>query len=308
MSGAAFRFISRTEIGYATSSSLNDPIRGTTVIGRMSLSDLKPVAVVEVPGMVMDFAWSPDGSSVAYLLYVDAPGLGSGNANQLWIKRGTAAPRALTPLIPLYGRGGSISDETIIRFSPDGKYLLMVDTFVTSGPPGSPELAPFQVRSVQDGSLVWAAPSALQPTGKFQFVTMAVWLHQTDRIYYRDSVGVQTWDAPSTDRTIYPGLGWYSPSISPDDRLVAYTVDLEAQPHVEVRELATKTFRVIPGVRGSPFFLANNLLLVAEYAPSPQPGLGVQAYSQTGRAFVFDLRTSTETPVPMLNPIDYWPR
>src|ERR1700694_3180941 len=83
MAGAGFRFISGTEIGYAASSSLNDPIRSTSVIGRMSLSNLTPVAVVEVQGDVMDFEWSPDGSSLAYLLYTSAPGVGSGAANQL---------------------------------------------------------------------------------------------------------------------------------------------------------------------------------------------------------------------------------
>jgi hypothetical protein len=308
MTGAAFRFISATEIGYATSSSLNNPADGTSVIMRMSLADLKPVAVASVQGEVMDLAWSPDASSVAYLAYTSAPGLGSGSANRLWMKTGSAPPRALTPLIPLFGRGGSISDETIVRFSPDGRYLLMVDTFVSGGPPESPDLAAFQVRSVQDGSLLWAAPSALHPTGKGQFVTMAAWLHQADRFFYRDAAGVQTWDQPSTDGTIYPGLGWYSPSISPDDRSVAYAVDLDAQPHVEVRELTTKAFRVIPGIRGSPFFVGANMLFVAEYAPSTQPGPGVQAYSPTGRAFVFDLRTDTETPVPIFDPIDFWPR
>jgi hypothetical protein len=306
------RFISATEIGYVTNASLNSPAEGRSVIMRMSLTDLKPVAVDSVEGQVMDMAWSPDGSSVAYLVDANAPGLGSGSANRLWIKTGTASPRALTPLIPLFGRGGSISDETKVRFSSDGQYQLMVDTYVATGPAASPDqardMAPFQIRSVLDGSFVWAAPSALRAPGKYQFATMAAWLHQADRLYYRDSAGVQTWDRPSSDGTIYPGLAWYSPSISPDDRLVAYTVDLDAQPHVEVRELATKAFRVIPGIRAAPFFLSSNLLFVAEYAPSTQYGPGVPPYSPNGRAVVIDLRTNVETPVPMINPIDYWPR
>ena len=249
----------------------------------------------------MDVAWSPDGSSVAYLMYGAA-------GNQLWLKTGEASPKALTPPIPLFGRGVFLDDEVLVRFSPDGKYVLMVDTFVAGVAPVSPDQAYFQVRSVQDGSLVWAAPAALHPTGKLQFATMAAWLHQADKLYYRDSAGVQTWNPPSADWTIYPGLGWYSPSISPDDRMVAYAVDLDKVPHVEVRELVSKALRVIPGVRGDPFFIGAGMLIVAEYAPSTQPGPGVQAYSQTGRAYIFDLRTNTETPVPVVNPIDYWPR
>jgi hypothetical protein len=51
-----------------------------------------------------------------------------------------------------------------------------------------------------------------------------------------------------------------------------------------------------------------NKLFVAEYAPSVQPGPGVQAYEQSGRAFLIDIRTNTETPVPNFIPFDYWPR
>jgi len=272
------------------------------------LSDLKPVPVVEVQGMVMDFAWSPDGSSVAYLVYLEAPGLGSGSANQLWLKTGSDSSRALTPLIPLFGRGGSISDETIVRFSPDGKYLLMVDTYVLGLAPASPDLAHFQVRAMPVGNLVWVPPTALTAGDKigFSFVTMAAWSRTSDRLYYRDRAGVHTWDPPSSVGTLVADLAWFSPSVSPDGRLVAYAVNMDTQPHVEVRDLVSNKVQVIPGIRGAPLFVGGRILFEAEYAPSQQgPG---PPNSQTGRDFVFDLRTSVETPVEMINPIDYWPR
>src|ERR1700694_1087658 len=147
LGGGTFRIITATEIGYVTTSSSNDPINDTSTIGRISLTDLHhPVIVAKVQGDVMDVAWSPDGSSVAYLLYTANPGLGSGAANQLWLKIGDAQPRALTRLIPLFGRGGSISDQTIVRFSHDGNYVLMVDTFVNGPTPASLEQVHFQVR------------------------------------------------------------------------------------------------------------------------------------------------------------------
>jgi hypothetical protein len=296
-SAGSVNFITRTQISYTTMLATNDPNVRISLIGRMNLTDLKPVPYVKANGQVRDVAWSPDGSSVAYLMESEL-------GHQLWLKTGDGSQRSLTPVIPLFGRGGFLDDELLVRFSPDGKYVLMVDTFVAT----SPEQVYFRVHSVQDGSLVWAAPAALNPTGKAQFATMAAWLRQSARLLYRDPVGVQTWDPPSTNRAIYPGLKWYSPSISPDDRLAAYAVGLDAQPHVEVRELATKSFRMIPGVRGAPFFVAANMLFMAEYAVNPQPGPGSQAYSQTGRAFVFDLRTNVETPVPFMTPLDFWPR
>jgi len=304
MSGGDFKFISRTEIGYVTISSSNDPLHGTSVIGRMSLTDLKPVTVVEVKGYAVKFAWSPDGSSVAYLVYLEA----SGNANQLWLKTGTGLPRALTPPITFGGRGGSVDDQVLVSFSPDGKYVVMVDTPLAGAAPASPDQASVQVHSVPDGNLVFVPPSALTYSGKLDpFVTMAAWSRQTDRLYYRDHAGVHTWDPPATVGTFAAGLSWFFPSISPDGRFVAYAVNLREQPHVEVRDLVSNKVTVIPGTRGSPLFITANVLFEAEYGLG-QPGPGPPSVP-TARNFIFDLRTNVETPISgSIIPTDYWPR
>jgi hypothetical protein len=310
--GYDFKFISGSEIGYAANSSSNDPIRGSGVIARMNLNDLKPVPVVAVTGEVMDVAWSPDGSSVAYLLYTDAPGLGSGAANQLWIKIGNNAPRPLTPLIPLFGRGGSVDDQILVRFSPDGKYLVMVDTYVAGAAPSSPDQATFQVHSVPDGGLVWVPPGTLNPSGRGQFTTMAAWSHQADRLYYRDQAGVHTWDPPGTVGTMAAGLTWYSPTVSADDRYIAYVRAagdnaLLGQPYVEIRDLTSSSVRDLAGIRSAPWFLSGTLLLEAEYGPNAQQGPGPR-YVQTGSTFVYNLSTNAETPLAIvINPIDSWP-
>jgi hypothetical protein len=311
LGGGTFRIISPTDIGYVTSSSSNDPLNGTSTIGRVSLTDLHhPVVVAKVQGDVLDVAWSPDGSSVAYLLYASAPGMGSGSANQLWLKTGDAEPRALTPLIPLFGRGGSISDETIVRFSHDGKYLLMVDTFVNGLTPASLDMAHFQIRDVTSGNLVWAPPDALVPGDKFgsSFHTMAVWSRTTNTLYYRDAAGVHSWDPPASVTTIAAGLAWFSPSLSPDDRYVAYTVNLDIEPHVQVRDLVTHAVRDIPGIRAAQFFASSSMLMVGVYEPSIQQGPGSLPYMQTSSA-EFDLNTGVETPLYFaFNLIDTWPR
>ena len=241
----------------------------------MNLADLKPVEVVAVQGYVMSIAWNPDGSSVAYLLDTDTPNLGTGAANQLWLKIGSSAPQALTQPIALYGRGGSIDDQILVRFSHDGKYLLMVDTFVVTGPSGSPDQAYVQVRAA-DGSLIFVPPIAVGASSK-GWVTMATWSRQSDRLYSRDPAGVHTWDPPSSQGTMAAGLNWFSPSISPDDRSVAYVVSLgyndAEQPHVEVRDLGSNAVTVIAGVRGAPFFISDSMLLEDEYAAWPRSTL-----------------------------------
>jgi WD40 repeat protein len=303
------RFISRTEIGFASNSSPQAPIGGTTTIGRMSLTDPKPVAVVVAKGEVTDLAWSPDGSSLAYLLYTWASASGSGPANQLWLKTGSAAPRALTPLIPLSVRDGSIDDQVLVRFSHDGRYLLLVDTLVAGVAPATADQASFQVRSVPDGKLAWVPPGALGVLDKSNsYVTMASWSHRADRIYYRDATGVHTWDPPRSVDAMFDGpASWYSPSLSQDDRFVAYAVNLGGQPHVEVRDLLTGAVRIVPGIRGAPFFVSDSLLLEAEYFPEPWLG-SAPLYRETGSDFLFDLRTNAEIDlVAVSNPVDYWP-
>jgi hypothetical protein len=280
------------------------------VISQMSLTDLKPVPILAVKGDVMDVAWSPDGSSIAYLLYTEVPDA----INQLWLKTGSAPPRALTPPIPLFGRDGSADDQILVRFSPDGKYLLMVDTYVAGVAPATPDQAIIQVRGA-DGSLVFVPPSALGASGtKFgPTVTMAAWARTSDRLYYRDAAGVHTWDPPSNAGTMAPGLTWYSPSVSADDRYVAYVRvvgdnALIGPPYVEIRDLTANTVRDLAGTRSAPWFLTGTMLLETEYGPKTPPGPGPQ-YVQTGSTFVFNLTTNVETPLPVvMDPIDSWPR
>jgi hypothetical protein len=302
-------FISRTEVGFALSLSPNDPSSGTSVIGRINLTDGKPVSEVAVQGMVMDLVWSPDGANLAYLLYVNAPGLGSGSANQLWLKTGDAPARPLTPLIPLFGRGGSISDQTVVRFSHDGKYLLMVDTYVDGPVPASADQAHFQVRAMPSGNLVWVPASALSRGANVgpSFVTMAAWSRTSDRLYYRDSEGVHSWDAPISVAPMAAGLAWYTPSISPDGRFVAYTVNYDTKPQVEVRDLASNTVRALPGMRAKPLFVSGSKLVEGTFEPNHQQGPGTPYPVQTG-SVVFDLNTGVETRLPVaINPIDSWP-
>jgi hypothetical protein len=302
------KFISATEIGYTTNSRSDSPILGVTTIWRMSLNDMKPVSVAKVQGGTQDVAWSPDGSNVAYLAYSVAS---NQSVNRLWLKTGNASPRALTSLIELYGRGASSTDEVIVHFSPDGKYLLMVDTYFAGHAPKSPDQAHFQVRSVPDGKLVWAAPGAL----KGGWTTMAVWSHTSDRLLYDESIaviqpfGVKTWDAPTkVVGTLAGGVIWHSPSVSADDRLVAYHVEstIDGKPHVEVRDLVSGSMRVMPGIFGGPLLLSNEVMLEVQFARNTQ-GVG-PAYMATGKYFMLNLGTNVRTSLPArFRPIDVWP-
>jgi hypothetical protein len=299
------RFISRTEVGYTTTAGTYDPNFGYSLIARMKLTDPTPIPVAKVEGQVPAVGWSPDGSSVAYLTYVGG-NFSVPDTNQLWLKTGDAVPRALTPPITVHARGLFRDDQVAILFSPDGKYVVMADTVLDFGTPKSPDQAHFQVYSVPDGNLVWVPPSAVvRPTAGLTFTTMAAWSRQDPhRLFYRDMAGVHTWDPPSAVGTLVSGMSWYTPSVSPDGRFVAYAIYEREQPHVEVRDLVSNKVQVIPGIRAAPVFVTDRYLFQAEYAPG-QSG----PYFQTGREFIVDIRTSVETPLSVnAKPIDIWPR
>jgi Tol biopolymer transport system component len=283
------KFISATEVGYTTNSSTQTPINGVTTIWRMSLKDMRPVSVAKVQGDTQDVAWSPDGSNLAYLVHTEFPS----EANRLWLKVGTAAPRALTPLIPLYGREGISSDEMLVRFSHDGRYLLMVDTVV------SPRY--FQVWSVPGAKVVWSPPEP--STGP---LTMAIWAHLSDRLYYQGA-GVRTWNA-ATNRVgvVASGLGWSSPYLSPDDRFVAYeSKGPDGKQRVEVRDLVAGSVKALPGILGRPSLLSDTMMIEAHLTLQTTP-LG--PYYAVGRYYVRNLLTNAETLLPTgFATVDIWP-
>ena len=301
------KFISGTEVGYAITNSTQDPNVNITSIQRLSLNPgSKPITVATVQGNVLDVAWSPDGSSVAYLAYTEVSNLGSGAANQLWLKKGSAPAQALTPLIPLFGRDVSVDDQTIVRFSPDGKYLLMDDTFVAGAAPALEKFAAFQVLSAQDGGLVWVPPSALGVSGGkgAPFATMAAWSQTSDRLYYRDQTGVHSWDPPATVGMVAAGLVWFSPSLSPDNSLLAYGANDIVQPRIEIRNVAHGSIKVLAGMKGDPLLLSDQEMIEAHFIRNTQSG---PPYIPSAY-YTLNLLTNKETPIPgVLQPLDTWP-
>jgi hypothetical protein len=293
LSGAEFRILSPSDIGYVTTSSPNDPIHGTSVIGRINLRDLKPVALFTMLGEVLDLAWSLQGSRFAYLLYTND---GTGDVNQLWLSSQGDPPRLATQ-IPLNGRGGSLDDETIARFSADGQYLLMVDTFVAGAAPASASQAVMQVWSaagVDAPALAWVPPSALEVSGSKSgpYITMAAWSHASNRLYYRDKVGVRTWEPQGLPVTFDYGVPWRWPSLSWDDSQLAYELTVNGGSEVHVRDLFSGSVQVFKGER-RPILLSPNEMIEAH---------------ADGGWYVQSLPSGVETPRPEVAQLmDTWP-
>jgi hypothetical protein len=193
------------------------------------------------------------------------------------LKRGSAAPAAFSTTVQVLGRGGTPDDESLVAFSPDSQYLLVVDTAVNR----------LQAFRTSDGTAVYTAPSG----GAGGFRTMAVWAHTGERFYFRNNSGVYQWDASSGISSFIAGLKWSTPSLTAGDRSVAYAVGTSSTPHVETRVLSSGAVTAFAAWRDSPVFVAETALLVHEEAPCDTC---MGTYNWTGKTFVVHTNTRAE--------------
>jgi hypothetical protein len=270
---ASQTFLGRDLIGYVAlkgggPSSTSDQF--TSVPTTLNLTTGQTTELASSQGMALAAGWSADGSTVAY--FTD-----SGGVHHYWLKRASAAPVVFSTPVQVLGRGGIPDDESLVAFSHDGQYVVVVDTAVNR----------LQAVRTSDASLVYAAPSG--GTGGLR--TMAVWAHNADRFYFRNNSGVYQWDASSGISSFIPGLKWRSPSLTTDDRFVAYAVGTSSTPHVETRELSSGATTAFAAWRDFPVFVAEKTLLVWEEGPC---NTCEGAYNWTGKTLVIHTDTRAE--------------
>lgn len=244
----------------------------TSVLTTVDLTNGKTAELASSKGIALAGGWSADGSSAAY--FTD-----TGGVHHYWLKRGSAAPVEFSTPAQVLGRGGIPDDELLVAFSPDGKYVLVVDTTVSR----------LQAFRTSDAVQVYAAPSG----GAGGFRTMAVWTHTGDRFYFRNNSGVYQWDASSGISSFINGLKWFTPSLTADDRFVAYAVGTSSPPHVETRELSSGVVTSFAPLRDQPVFVAETTLLVWEEVACNTCEGG--AYKWTGKTLVVHTDTRAES-------------
>ena len=268
------RFLRPDLIGYVAlkgggPSSTSDQF--TSVVTTLNLTTGKTTELASSPGAALAAGWSADGATVAY--FTDF-----GGVHHYWLKRGGAAPAPFGTPAPVGGRGGSRDDQLLVAFSPDSQYVLVVDTHVYR----------LQLFRTSDGAMVYAAPSG----GAGGWRTMAVWSHAGNRFYFRNNSGVYQWDASTGISSFIPGLTWSTPSLTTDDRLVAYALGTDKAPHVETRVLSSGATTAYSPWRDSPVFVGATMFLVHEEAPCDNC-MGI--YNWTGKTFVVHTDTRAES-------------
>src|SRR5438105_4124117 len=275
-------FISSQKIAYVDST---NPMSAR--IMSVDLSTRASTIELAASGNVPAFAYSHDGASLAYLLHGSADGKAS-----LHVRRG--GQEKTLALNPIVGRGVGRDDELRLEYAPDDKYLLMVDTFV--GNQGqAPETGQFLVLRSADNTVAF-----LPPAGVSSNATMATWARRSDRLYYRDAIGVRTWDAGSTSvGTLVTALHWYDPAVSADDRDIAYTeFDTQFVPHVKILDLQSNHVSPTASApRSHPILVTAATLWYLEEQPCQSECLAGPSQS-SGRVFAYTLTSKSETSLP----------
>jgi hypothetical protein len=276
-------FVAAQKIAYLDSAS--SP--GSTKIMSLELGTHTTTTEATVNGYVPTFAYSHDGAALAYLLHDPS----SGGA-ALHVRR--AGQDFTYKLNAILGRGVGRDDELRLEYAPDDKYLLMVDTFV--GNQGqAPETGQFLVLRAADNTVAFLPPSGVSANA-----TMATWARHTDRLYYRDAVGVRTWDAGVTSvGTLATGLHWYDPAASADDRWLGFTViDAQFVPRVRLYDLqSNQAVATVASARSHPIFVTADTVWYLEEQPCQSECLGGPS-QVSGKVLAYSLTSKSETALP----------
>jgi hypothetical protein len=275
------RFIGPEKIAYVDASN-----QTASRIVTLDLSSRASATEVTANGYVPAFTYSHDGSMLAYLVH-DPSGKPS-----LHLRRN--GKETVLNLNQIPGRGVGRDDELRLEYAADDQYLLMVDTFV--GNQGqAPETGQFLVLRTSDNTVAFVPPSGVSSNA-----TMATWARHRDRLYYRDAIGVRTWDAGNTSvGTLATALHWYDPAVSPDDQSIAYTdIDTQSVPHVRLFNLTSnQSSLVATSPRSHPIFISADTLWYLEEQPCQSECLAGPS-QPSGKVFAYSLKSRSETALP----------
>lgn len=247
--------------------------------------------LVTVARCVAMFAWSPDGTAVAYVSQTDS-------GSEVRLLRG-GLDRSLGPM-PNYGVGGCESIEGCaiansidfrLSYSPDGGFI----SLVLSG------FAPAVFR-------IWTSDGRLLASRDAQGTTMSVW--SGTGLYFRDVNGVNVWREGSVTAFL-PAVVWIHPNASPaGGRIVYVSRDADGWAHAFVVDTATRVATELRARRNDPVFLTSRYVWYEgerDCVPADACGPHPPFHPLSGKTYVYDLQDGTETESLITRVWDVWP-
>jgi hypothetical protein len=233
------------------------------------------------------YGWSPDGQTVAYITTDSA-----GYPHLSYRSIADGATQSVATLARALGRGANASDETLIQFSKDGAFVLVVYTPADgTGSAIPPEQSQFQVRG-SDGALAFSDDTSREPT-------MGLFSRDGRTVYFRDSGGVRAWTTTTALARTVRKVAWFDPTSAPDGSQIAFDTGVEStKVRVRVLNLRALTVQTVSGPgRAYPVFAGPRTVWAQEIVACPGTCLGP---TQAGaRVFAIDTRTLAERLLPI---------
>jgi len=256
--------------------------------------DGSPLLVTTPCDGFLGFTWSSDGARAAYA--TDANGYSTGQVRMVF--GGHDSIFGDMPAQPLAGCLPPCDEYVDLRilFSPDGRYLAFNSYWRIT----------LRVWSI-DGRVLEAIDSE-EPGHPHSGPTMSVW--SGSGYFYRDWRGVEVWRDGVTSLVI-PGVAWIRPKGSPAGGQVVYVAkDQAGIPDVFLLDTASGTARLIVKSRSNPVFLTPRYLWYRGErtcaAGEPYP-CGAEGTILTGKTYIYDLQTGSESESIIKDVWDVWP-
>ena len=250
-----------------------------------------PKIIVATPSQgINTFAWSPDASTAAYLTQSNSRTvlhLVSGGRDRV-----VSGDMAGLPITGCENPNSQCADtwEFQLSYSPDGSLISLVNTLS------------------QPAFRVWTSKGTVLTSIDSQLHTMSTW--SGNGLYFRDANGVEVWRDGEISPFL-PGVAWIRPKASPAGGQIVYQVrDRAGWHHVFVVDTVSKQRRELKVARAEPAFLTSRFIWyegerACTSADGCQPGYGSVS---SGKTYIYDLRTGTETESVITAVLDVWPR
>lgn len=237
------------------------------------------------------FDWSPDGTSVVYVSQTDSG---------MTIHKLSASGDRVLGSAPPGGAGGcetiegcAIANTVDFRlsYSRDGNYVALV----TNG---------FGKSSFR----IWSTDGTQLASNDSQGATMSIW--SGNNLYFDGSGGVVVWRGGMLS-SFLPGVAWIKPQGSPAGGQIVYAVrDSAGWAHTQVVDTITGKTREIKIARAQPVYLTSRYVWYRgerECTPSDGCGPNPPFHPFSGKTYIYDLQTGTETESIITGVADVWP-
>jgi hypothetical protein len=278
------RFASPSDVSFATD----------TELVRMPFSAYPRTTVASLCLGSAGFAWSPDGTTAAYVTDDQ-----SRTGSMLHVVSGgqdrvVSSMPAFAWGVGCAGQCADTADERLL-YSPDGAYISLVQTW------GGPM---FRVWT-SDGRVLTAVDSGAPDSS----LTMSAW--SGSALYYRDGKGVEAWRNGTTS-LILPGVKWIRPKASAAGGKIVYEArDSANVPNVYLLDTTTGTVKQIAASRSEPAFLTSRFI----WYKGERPCTSTDTYPcnswattiESGTTYIYDLQTGTEIESIITKVWDVWP-